>query len=131
MRNIWRLAIDRETSTIPSLFIFRSRIRNQIERRMQNRKSRESMWPSINYKEKTSTYLVPRVLFNLELIDMAQRLHILENFLQKQRCRGNATCFVCHSKFKPSEINDSYNVKRCYRLQLRYRGPLYANFVPI
>ena len=89
------------------------------------------MWPSINYKEKTSTYLVPRVLFNLELIDMAQRLHILENFFQKQRCHGNATCFVCHSKFKPSEINDSYNVKRCYRLQLRYRSPLYANFVPI
>ena len=101
------------------------------QRPMENRKSRESMWPSINYKEKTSTYLVPRVLFNLELIDMAQRLHILENFLQKQRCRGNATCFVCHSKFKPSEINDSYNVKRCYRLQLRYRSPLYANFVSI
>ena len=65
----------------------------------------------VNNKEKTSTYLVPRVLFNLELIDMAQRLHILENFLQKQRCRGNATCFVCETKFKPSEINDSYTVK--------------------
>ena len=49
---------------------------------MENRKSRNSMWPSINYKEKTATYLVPRVLFNLELIDKAQRLHILENFLQ-------------------------------------------------
>ena len=70
----------------------------------------------INNKEKTSTYLVPRVLFNLELIDMAQRLHILENFFQKQRCHGNATCFMCHSKFKPSEINDSYTVRRCYGL---------------
>ena len=50
---------------------------------MENRKSRKSMWPSINYKEKTSTYLVPRVLFNLELIDTMQRLHIRENFLKK------------------------------------------------
>ena len=70
----------------------------------------------INNKEKTSTYLVPRVLYNLELIDMAQRLHILENFLQKQRCRGNATCFVCETKFKPSEISVCYTVRRCYGL---------------
>ena len=70
----------------------------------------------INNKEITSTYLVPRVLFNFEVIDMAQRLHILENFLQKQRCHGNATCFVCHSTFKPSEINVCYTVRRCYGL---------------
>ena len=42
VRGIWRLAI--ETSALPSLFIFRSRIRNQIERRMENRESRKSMW---------------------------------------------------------------------------------------
>ena len=66
----------------------------------------------INYKQKTFTYLVPRVLFNLELIDMAQCLHTLGNFLQKQRCRGNTTCFVCHFKFIPSEKKVSYNVRR-------------------
>ena len=37
-RDIWRLAI--ETLSIPSLHIFLRRIRNQIESRIENRKSR-------------------------------------------------------------------------------------------
>ena len=58
-RDIWRLAI--ETSSIPSLHIFRSRIRNEIESRIENRKKLN--WPNRKSnrltKEKKSTYLVP------------------------------------------------------------------------
>ena len=58
-RDIWRLAI--ETSSIPSLHIFRSRIRNEIESRIEDRKKRNGPNRKSNdlTKEKKSTYLVP------------------------------------------------------------------------
>ena len=58
-RDIWRLAI--RTSSIPSLHIFQSRIRNEIESRIENRKKRNGPNRKSNRltKEKKSTYLVP------------------------------------------------------------------------
>ena len=58
-RDIWRLAI--KTSSIPSLHIFRSRIRYEIASRIENRKKRNGPNRKSNRltKEKKSTYLVP------------------------------------------------------------------------
>ena len=55
----WRLAI--ETWSIPSLHIFRSRIRNQITSRIENRKKRNGPNRKSNRltKKTKSTYLVP------------------------------------------------------------------------
>ena len=59
-RDIWRLAI--ETSSIPSFHIFRSWIRNQIERRIEDRKKPNGPNRKSNRltKKQNSTYLVPR-----------------------------------------------------------------------
>ena len=58
-RDIWRLAI--KTSSIPSLHIFRSRIRNEIESRIESRKKLNGPNRKSNRltKRKKSTYLVP------------------------------------------------------------------------
>ena len=55
----WRLAI--ETSSIPSLHIFRSRIQNQIVSRIESRKKDDWTEPKnkLPNKETKSTYLVP------------------------------------------------------------------------
>ena len=59
-RDIRRLAI--ETSSIPSLYIFRSRIRNHIASRIENRKKPNGPNRKFNRltKKKKSTYLVPQ-----------------------------------------------------------------------
>ena len=59
-RDIWRPAI--ETWSIPSLHFFRSRIRNQIASRIENRKKRNGPNRKSNCltKRNKSTYLVPR-----------------------------------------------------------------------
>ena len=56
-RDIWRLAI--ETSSIPSLHIFRSRIRNQIASRIESRKYEEWAEPRIKLPNKEKNIHIP------------------------------------------------------------------------
>ena len=56
-RDIRRLAI--ETSSIPSLHIFRSRIRNQIASRIESRKSEEWTEPKIKLPNKEKKIHIP------------------------------------------------------------------------
>ena len=70
-RDIWRPAI--ETSSIPSLHIIRSRIRNQIESRIENRKEPNGPKRKCNFLTKKK---IPHTLchteFLLGLIDVVQ-----------------------------------------------------------
>ena len=74
-RDIWRLAI--ETSSIPSLHSFRSRIlRNQVANRVENRK--EPNGPnrrSNQLTKKKIPHTLCRVELSLRLIDAVQGLH--------------------------------------------------------
>ena len=92
--DIWRLAI--ETLSILSLHIFLSRIQNQIEIEMENRKKPNGLNRKLNRLTKKK---IPHTLcyFGLLLgliIDVVQCLHKLLTlaFLQTQCCRGNSIC---------------------------------------
>ena len=90
-RDIWRLAIKR--SSIPSLHIFRSRIRNEIESRIEDRKKRNGPNRKSNdlTKEKKSTYLVPHWI--ITWADWCgAKFALATKILQEQRCRGNSIC---------------------------------------
>ena len=107
-RDIWRLAI--RTSTIPSLHIFRSRIRNEIESRIENRKKRKGTNRKSNRlrKKKKSTYLVPQWI--ITWADWCgARFALATNFSRR---------ITVPRKFNlPYAISDQ-------------TSPLYANFVP-
>ena len=107
-RDIWRLAI--KTSSIPSLHIFRSRIRNEIESRIEDRKKRNGPNRKSNdlTKEKKSTYLVPHWI--ITWADWCgARFALATNLL---------TWITVQRKFNsPYAISDQTSV-------------LYANFVP-
>ena len=85
-----------------SLHIFRNRIRNQIENQVENRKSRMDRIENLSAKKrKKSTYLVPRVVFRLGLIDVVQRLHKLRTYLLTETTLPrifNLICFLRYSR---------------------------------
>ena len=67
-RDIWRLAI--ETSSIQSLQIFRSRIRNQIESRIENlKKPNGAIRKSNRLTKKKNPHTLCHIEFLLGLID--------------------------------------------------------------
>ena len=90
-RDTRRLAI--ETSSTPSLHIFRSRIRNHIAIRIENRKKPNGPNRKSNrLTKKKIPHTSRHVELLLGLIDVVQCLHKLRTFLQKQHCRGNPIC---------------------------------------
>ena len=92
-----------------SLNIFRSRIRNQIENQIENQKKPNGPnRKSKRQKKKNSTYLVPRVVFRLGLIDVVQRLHNLRTYLLTETTLPrifNSICFIRYSRPRKSALH--------------------------
>ena len=92
-----------------SLHIFRNRIRNQIENQVENQKSRMDRIENLSAKKrKKSTYLVPRVVFRLGLIDVVQRLHNLRTYLLTKTIFPrifNLICFIRYSTKSESTLS--------------------------
>ena len=89
-RDIWQLAI--ETSSIPSLHSYRSRIlRNQVASRVENRK--EPNGPNRRPNQLTKKN-IPHTLFHYYLGWLIRWKVCIshEPFFQKQRCRRNHNC---------------------------------------
>ena len=87
-RDIWRLAI--ETSSIPSLHIFRSRIRNQIESLIESRKKRNGPNRKFNrLTKKKNPHTLCHTELLLGLIDVVQSLHQL-----RKSCKSNGAAEI-------------------------------------
>ena len=85
-RDIWRLAI--ETSSIPSLQSFRSRIRrNQVASRVENRK--EPNGPNRRSNQLTKKK-IPHTLCHVEL--SLGLIDAVQGFISHERCRRNHNC---------------------------------------
>ena len=103
-RDIWRLAM--ETLSIPSLQVFWSRIRNQIKRRIENRKKTKGPNRKSNRLKYIYIYKKTHALchsgFLLRLIDVVQCLPKVRTLASyKQSVRGNSKCRFCY--FRPNE----------------------------
>ena len=90
-RDIWRLAI--ETSSIPSLHIFRSRIRNHIASRIENRKKPNGPNRKSNRLTKKKKIHVPGATLSYYLGWLVWcKVYIRYELRFLQRCRGNSIC---------------------------------------
>ena len=102
-----------------SLCIFRSRIRNQIENQIETRKKPNGPnRKSKRKKKKKSTYLVPRVVFRLGLIDVVQSLLKLRTYLLTKTTLPRVFNFICFIRyFGPRESASS---KLCTNIDQPY-----------
>ena len=83
-RDIWRLAM--ETLSIPSLYSFWSRIRNQIKSRIENRKNTNGPNRKSNrLKYKKNPHTLCHIGLLLGLIDVVQSLHKLRTLASYKR----------------------------------------------
>ena len=112
-RDIWRPAI--ETSSIPSLHIIRSRIRNQIESRIENRKEPNGPKRKCNFLIKKK---IPHTLchteFLLGLIDVVQCC------VSNERFYGNNVAVEIPFAVRYSRTSESALRKRCTNINQPY-----------